>query len=72
MTGAGTGSWFRDILTAIMQNTPHSWSTAVLQCFPQVLADFFHQNQYTKENKQQLKVCVICIGITANLNLLFS
>lgn len=56
MMGSGGVSWFRDVLTAIMQNTPHSWSTHVVQCFPPALADFFQQNQVPRENKQQLKV----------------
>lgn len=50
------GSWFREILNTIMQNTPHNWSAHTLQCFPPILADYFHQNQIPKENKQQLKV----------------
>ncbi|ODN05213.1 Mediator of RNA polymerase II transcription subunit 23 [Orchesella cincta] len=55
IAGSGGSNWYRDILTAIMQNTPHSWSTHVLQAFPPVVYDFFQQNQVPKENKQQLK-----------------
>ena len=39
-----------------MQQTPHSWSTQTLQCFPPVLADYFQQNQVPRENKQHLRV----------------
>jgi len=56
IAGSGGSNWYRDILAVIMQNTPHSWSTHVLQAFPPVLFDFFQQNQVPKENKQQLKV----------------
>lgn len=53
-----SGTWFKEILNAIMQNTPHNWSTHTLQCFPPVLAEYFQQNQVPKENKQQLKVII--------------
>ncbi|OXA58541.1 Mediator of RNA polymerase II transcription subunit 23 [Folsomia candida] len=53
--GVASGTWFKEILNAIMQNTPHNWSTHTLQCFPPVLAEYFQQNQVPKENKQQLK-----------------
>lgn len=57
----GTGSdpqfsvWCKDLLTSIVQNTPHSWSQHTLQCFPTVLNEFFMQNNSPKENKQHLK-----------------
>ncbi|CAL1290327.1 unnamed protein product [Larinioides sclopetarius] len=50
-----SGSWCKEILTTIMQHTPHSWSSFTLQCFPKVLADFFYHHQAPKENKAQLK-----------------
>lgn len=50
-----SGNWWKDILTTIMQNTPHSWSSFTLGCFPQPLTDFFFQFQIPKENKAQLK-----------------
>ncbi|GIY39674.1 mediator of RNA polymerase II transcription subunit 23 [Caerostris darwini] len=50
-----SGSWCKEILTTIMQHTPHSWSSFTLQCFPNVLADFFYHHQAPKENKSQLK-----------------
>uniref|UniRef100_T1J7Z5 Mediator of RNA polymerase II transcription subunit 23 n=1 Tax=Strigamia maritima TaxID=126957 RepID=T1J7Z5_STRMM len=50
-----SGTWCRDILSTIMQNTAHSWSSFTLVCFPPVLADFFQQYPVPKENKAQLK-----------------
>lgn len=41
-----------------MQNTPHSWATHTLQCFPPILNTFFTQNNLPKENKQLLKKSV--------------
>lgn len=48
-------SWCKEILTMVMQNTPHSWSSLTLMSFPQSLADFFQQHQAQRENKAQLK-----------------
>ncbi|GFY44212.1 mediator of RNA polymerase II transcription subunit 23 [Trichonephila inaurata madagascariensis] len=50
-----SGTWCKEILTTIMQHTPHNWSSFTLQCFPNVLADFFYHHQAPKENKSQLK-----------------
>lgn len=50
-----SGTWCKDILTTIMQHTPHSWSSFTLQCFPKVLQDFFASNKTALENKAQLK-----------------
>ncbi|XP_014671221.1 PREDICTED: mediator of RNA polymerase II transcription subunit 23-like [Priapulus caudatus] len=50
-----SGSWCMDILTTIMTNTPHSWSSHTLHCFPGILSDFFQKYNVPKENKQQLK-----------------
>ncbi|GFU50841.1 mediator of RNA polymerase II transcription subunit 23 [Trichonephila clavipes] len=50
-----SGTWCKEILTTIMQHTPHNWSSFTLQCFPSVLADFFYHHQAPKENKSQLK-----------------
>jgi len=52
-----SGTWCKDLLNTIMQNTPHSWANHTLQCFPPVLNEFFQQNIVAIENKQQLKVC---------------
>lgn len=41
-----------------MQNTPHSWASHTLACFPTILNTFFSQNSTPKENKQQLKKSV--------------
>lgn len=50
-----SGTWCKDILTTIMQHTPHSWSSFTLQCFPRILADFFDSHQVPNESKAQLK-----------------
>lgn len=57
ITGSETLSvgWCREILSTIMQQTPHSWSSFTLQCFPPLLSEFFQQYQVNKENKAQLK-----------------
>ncbi|KAI5734599.1 hypothetical protein M8J77_008576 [Diaphorina citri] len=53
-----SGSWCKDILMTIMQNTPHSWANHTLESFPPVLNEFFQQNTVPKENKLQLKKAV--------------
>lgn len=50
--------WCKDLLTSIMQNTPHSWAPYTLQCFPPMLNAFFTHNTTPRENKQQLKKSV--------------
>uniref|UniRef100_A0A1B0C838 Mediator of RNA polymerase II transcription subunit 23 n=2 Tax=Lutzomyia longipalpis TaxID=7200 RepID=A0A1B0C838_LUTLO len=61
ITGIGndpSSTWCRELLTGIMQNTPHSWASHTLNCFPPVLNEFFTQNTTPKENKQMLKKAV--------------
>lgn len=62
VTGTGmdtvSGSWCKELLNTIMQNTPHSWANHTLQCFPPVLNEFFQHNSVPEENKQQLKKAV--------------
>ncbi|CAH0390346.1 unnamed protein product [Bemisia tabaci] len=62
VTGTGgdpvSGSWCRELLNTIMQNTPHSWANHTLICFPSALQEFFQQNSVPIENKQQLKKAV--------------
>lgn len=62
ITGTGNDdqstAWCKDLLTSIMQNTPHSWAPHTLTCFPTILNSFFAQNSTPKENKQQLKKSV--------------
>lgn len=60
-TGAESlsGTWCKELLNTIMQNTPHSWANHTLQCFPPVLSEFFQQNSVAKENKQQIKVIFV-------------
>lgn len=58
ITGTGNDDqstiWCKDLLTSIMQNTPHSWAPHTLQCFPPMLNAFFSHHSTPKENKQQL------------------
>uniref|UniRef100_A0A1B6D9V1 Mediator of RNA polymerase II transcription subunit 23 n=1 Tax=Clastoptera arizonana TaxID=38151 RepID=A0A1B6D9V1_9HEMI len=62
VTGTGadpvSGSWCKELLNTIMQNTPHNWANHTLQSFPPVLNEFFQQNTVPKANKQQLKKSV--------------
>ncbi|KAJ8687549.1 hypothetical protein QAD02_023343 [Eretmocerus hayati] len=62
ITGTGgdslSGTWCKDLLNTIMQNTPHSWADHTLQCFPPILNEFFQQNSIPKEEKQQIKKTV--------------
>ncbi|KAG1666788.1 Mediator of RNA polymerase II transcription subunit 23 [Nymphon striatum] len=60
VTGSETlsGTWCKELITTIMQNTPHSWSSYTLAYFPPVLAEIFQQTQPPKENISQLKVRV--------------
>ena len=50
-----SGTWWKDILTTILQFTPHSWSSHTLACFPSAIRDFFHQNAVPREDKAILK-----------------
>ncbi|XP_022708569.1 mediator of RNA polymerase II transcription subunit 23-like isoform X1 [Varroa jacobsoni] len=47
--------WCKDLLQAALTNTPHSWSSLTLDCFPSSLAEFLRVNQSQRENKAQLK-----------------
>lgn len=62
ITGSGvedpSNAWCKELLTSIMQHTPHSWAQHTLQCFPPILNSFFTLNSIAKENKQMLKKCV--------------
>lgn len=51
-------SRYKDLLTLIQQQTPHSWSSNTRDCFPPPLAEFFSQNQPPKESKQQLRLAI--------------
>ncbi len=57
VTGSETlsASWIKEILSSIMQNTPISWSSFTLLCFPNVISEFYQQFPVQKENKAQLK-----------------
>ncbi|XP_053964046.1 mediator of RNA polymerase II transcription subunit 23 [Anastrepha ludens] len=60
MTGLGDElqPWCKELLSIIMQNTPHSWASHSLACFPPALNEFFVQNNHPLENKQLLKKSV--------------
>ena len=62
ITGTGNdpvaGGWCKDLLSVIMQNTPHCWSEHTRSSFPHVIADFFEKQTYHKENKTLLKKTV--------------
>ncbi|TRY72734.1 hypothetical protein TCAL_11188 [Tigriopus californicus] len=50
-----SSQWVKEVLTNIMQKTPHSWPSHTLQNFPPILQEFFKENSGSKENKPQLK-----------------
>lgn len=60
ITGSGEElqPWCKDVLNMIIQNTPHSWSSHTLACFPPALSEFFALNNHPIENKQLLKKSV--------------
>lgn len=55
---SASNMWCKDLLQQIMQNTPHTWSSYTLQCFPSFLKEFFNQCNIQKENKINLKKSV--------------
>ena len=36
--------WSVDFLKAVMHQTPHTWATHTLQCFPPFINDFYKQH----------------------------
>lgn len=62
ITGTGNdkvqGGWCKELLSTIMQNTPHAWANHTLEYFPLVLKDFFKENKAAMENQHQLKKAV--------------
>ncbi|XP_013404828.1 mediator of RNA polymerase II transcription subunit 23 [Lingula anatina] len=50
-----SNNWCKDIMTTIMQHTPHGWSSHTIACFPPALAEFFQQNPVPREEKTTLK-----------------
>ncbi|KAK3090128.1 hypothetical protein FSP39_009382 [Pinctada imbricata] len=50
-----SSSWFREILSQIMQSTPHNWPTNTLVCFPSSLAEFFTSQPAHVADKKQLR-----------------
>jgi mediator of RNA polymerase II transcription subunit 23 len=57
---SAAGNWCKELLSSIMSNTPLSWSSSTLNCFPPVIAEFFKQNSGSlkQENKDTLKKTV--------------
>lgn len=53
-----SNSWCKDLLSTIMQNTPHSWDPHTLQCFPPIMNTYLSLSNVPKENKQMLKKSV--------------
>ncbi|TMW39402.1 hypothetical protein DOY81_015517, partial [Sarcophaga bullata] len=60
ITGSGEDmqTWCKELLSTIMQNTPHAWASHSLAFFPPALEEFFAQNNHPVENKQLLKKSV--------------
>lgn len=50
--------WCVDFLKTVMTHTPHTWANHTLQCFPQVIADFYQQCATPRENMHTLKKAV--------------
>ena len=46
--------WFKEILTNIMQKTPHSWPPHTLTDFPPILRDFYQEHPVPADNRQSL------------------
>ncbi len=51
-----TGSVHMDMLNTIMANTPLSWPSHTVCCFPAGMAEFFSGHPVNKDNKHQIKV----------------
>ncbi|WAR24242.1 MED23-like protein [Mya arenaria] len=50
-----SSTWCKDILSAIIQSTPHSWPSHTTACFPACLNDFFKTTAIPREDKNSLK-----------------
>ena len=46
--------YFKEILTNIMNKTPHSWPSHTLADFPPILRDFYNEHPVPRENRQTL------------------
>ena len=51
-------AWLKDVVSLIMQHTPHAWPSHTLQNFPPVLVDMVSETTGPKENVAQLKKSV--------------
>jgi len=51
-------AWLKDVVSSIMQHTPHAWPSHTLQNFPPVLVDMVSETTGPKENVAQLKKSV--------------
>ena len=50
--------YFKDILTNIMNKTPHSWPSHTLADFPPILRDFYNEHPVQRDNRQTLMTSV--------------
>ncbi|XP_058942997.2 mediator of RNA polymerase II transcription subunit 23 [Pocillopora verrucosa] len=50
-----SSNWYEGILRSLIANTPHSWASHTLACFPQPLQQFYAQNPCPHETKQELR-----------------
>ncbi|XP_037789098.1 mediator of RNA polymerase II transcription subunit 23-like isoform X2 [Penaeus monodon] len=57
-TTGESARWCVDFLKVVMTHTPHTWANHTIQCFPPVIADFYHQYAAPRENMQTLKKAV--------------
>lgn len=58
VTGSETLSadWCKELLSNIAQNTPITWSSGILQCFPPVIREFYGKSSHSsQDHKPQLK-----------------
>lgn len=51
----GGKPWYEGILRTLISNTPHSWASHTLACFPPPLRQFYTQNPCPHETKQVLR-----------------
>ena len=50
--------YFKEILTNIMNKTPHSWPSHTLADFPPILRDFYNEHPIARDNRQTLMTSV--------------
>ncbi|CAL4068022.1 unnamed protein product, partial [Meganyctiphanes norvegica] len=50
--------WCVDFLNKVMQHTPHTWANHTLQCFPPIIAEYYHTHAPPRDNMMTLKKAV--------------